>query len=412
MSARSEASAIPHLLGGSTTNGHDSADIDEHVHFQEGTWISIDPDSYRSSEEEANDLVPQDQCYQLLLKRFDRLRKTLATIDDKSNASSPKHENTTIKPYFIKSDRAWSDMIEREPPNPHRLAHTDEAIVYHGLKYCSQTLDHDDAISAQHSCWIWSLLAAVHDVGTLDNDKISRLRDLGQRAGLMGAKLKTRLTGGSRGENNLVARDQSDEDEDDSRILSRSAVAQRESSVERTSPSDTNESDAAMSMSGDENQTLDDADASSLEQARERLLAQLGDRLVHAQAPPLKVREQVGEDAERKVNHKMKRDHRDTPHDRPGTMLHLDDVATSSPGLNTSDPGQMPSEPPQQTSGSVMLGGRIPRHAEGIETCQGGLEGAEGEWADINTKVTIDMILTIVAECFGQRDLLKYRGRW
>jgi hypothetical protein len=59
-----------------------------------------------------------------------------------------------------------------------------------------------------------------------------------------------------------------------------------------------------------------------------------------------------------------------------------------------------------------MLGGGIPRHADGVDARQGGLEGAEGEWADINTKVTIDMILTIVAECFGQRDLLKYRGRW
>jgi hypothetical protein len=165
-------------------------------------------------------------------------------------------------------------------------------------------------------------------------------------------------------------------------------------------------------MSGDENQTLDDADASSLEQARERLLAQLGDRLVHAQAPPLKVREQVGEDAERKTDYKMRRDHRNISEGRADTMSHPDHVAISSSSLNTSDAGQMPSERPQQTSGSVMLGGGIPRHADGVEARQGGLEGAEGEWADINTKVTIDMILTIVAECFGQRDLLKYRGRW
>jgi hypothetical protein len=165
-------------------------------------------------------------------------------------------------------------------------------------------------------------------------------------------------------------------------------------------------------MSGDENQTLDDADASSLEQARERLLAQLGDRLVHAQAPPLKVREQVGEDAERKTDYKMRRDHRNISEGRADTMSHPDHVAISSSSLNTSDAGQMPSERPQQTSGSVMLGGGIPRHTDGVEARQAGFEGAEREWADINTKVTIDMILTIVAECFGQRDLLKYRGRW
>jgi hypothetical protein len=165
-------------------------------------------------------------------------------------------------------------------------------------------------------------------------------------------------------------------------------------------------------MSGDDNQTLEGAGASSLEQARERLLAQLGDRLVHAQAPPLKGREQVDEDAECKAAYKMRRDHRDSPQGRTDTMSHLDDVAISSPGLNTSNAGLMPSERPQQTSGSVMLGGGIPRRADAVETNQAGLGGAEGEWADINTKVTIDMILTIVAESFGQRDLLKYRGRW
>ncbi|CAI6335607.1 unnamed protein product [Periconia digitata] len=31
---------------------------------------------------------------------------------------------------------------------------------------------------------------------------------------------------------------------------------------------------------------------------------------------------------------------------------------------------------------------------------------------DLNTRVTIDMILTIVAECYGQKDLLRYREPW
>ncbi|KAK7189590.1 hypothetical protein DPSP01_001584 [Paraphaeosphaeria sporulosa] len=31
---------------------------------------------------------------------------------------------------------------------------------------------------------------------------------------------------------------------------------------------------------------------------------------------------------------------------------------------------------------------------------------------DLNTKVTIDMILTVVGECYGQRDLLRYREMW
>jgi hypothetical protein len=34
------------------------------------------------------------------------------------------------------------------------------------------------------------------------------------------------------------------------------------------------------------------------------------------------------------------------------------------------------------------------------------------EGPDFNSKVTIDMILTVVAECYGQKDLLRYRDIW
>ena len=33
----------------------------------------------------------------------------------------------------------------------------------------------------------------------------------------------------------------------------------------------------------------------------------------------------------------------------------------------------------------------------------------ESDW---NTKVAIDMILTVVAECYGQKDLLEFRAAW
>jgi hypothetical protein len=44
-----------------------------------------------------------------------------------------------------------------------------------------------------------------------------------------------------------------------------------------------------------------------------------------------------------------------------------------------------------------------------------GGEESEGEYeqdVDLNTRVTIDMILTVVGECYGQRDLLKFRETW
>jgi hypothetical protein len=39
-------------------------------------------------------------------------------------------------------------------------------------------------------------------------------------------------------------------------------------------------------------------------------------------------------------------------------------------------------------------------------------EGGRGQEVDLNTRVTIDMILTVVGECYGQRDLLRFRETW
>lgn len=41
-----------------------------------------------------------------------------------------------------------------------------------------------------------------------------------------------------------------------------------------------------------------------------------------------------------------------------------------------------------------------------------GSESVKVTDVDLNTKVTIDMILTVVGECYGQRDLLRYREVW
>ncbi|KAH7079245.1 hypothetical protein BKA63DRAFT_531913 [Paraphoma chrysanthemicola] len=345
-SVRSEASAIPNLLGGSTTIKRQSEDYDEHVHFEEGTWIAIDAEGQQSSEEHADDLVPQDEYHHRLLRRFRRMRTMLATIDGPHNDSASEHDFTNAQPYYAQGENAWSKMIDRAPPNPRRLARTHVRTVYRGLEYYNDLLADAEAISDKQSCWIWSLLGAVHDVGTLDNDKISRLRELGQQAGAMRNRLKEASTKEVLKEDGHATRDQSAANE--SEVPSRSTPGQGESRVKSVSQDDADESDASMSMSEDEDEPSDSPERDPLELARERLLAQLGDRLVHAKAP--------------------------TPKSR------------------------------KPTGAGVKSVGRRDGHAIP--------NSAEEDWADVNTRVTIDMILTIVAECFGQRDLLECRSRW
>ncbi|KAF2034423.1 hypothetical protein EK21DRAFT_56417 [Setomelanomma holmii] len=320
-SVRSEASAIPNLLGSATVITNDRTDSDEHTLFREGAWIAVDSDTDQTSGGGTIGVRPQERYHQLLLKRFHSLRRMLASANEDKDTAVLESATNTHKPYQLKNEWAWSDAIERDHPHLGRISRTDDATIYRGLQYCTKVIAQASTITEQHSCWIWSLLAAVGDVGTLDNAKISHVRELGQQGGSMAARLQ--------------------------RATCQALDHERDAK---------SESDAAMSMSGDEDASLNGAQISPLERARAHLLTQLGDRLVH-----------------------------DAP-----TVSPTDDVPTCDSHRDESN-----------SANSCLDGHRLDTTSI-----------AGNDLADTNTKITVEMILTIVAEYFGQRDLLRYREPW
>jgi hypothetical protein len=284
---------------------------------------------YREESCPEDPIVPdaQDRLYQLLLKRFHCLRATLAEVLERQRTSRMPTSSTS-------ASETWLGTLDMEYPRPEQVVRLKSSAVYAALKKAADGIDRVATITPQSSCWIWTLLAWVGDAGTLDNDKMSRIRDVGQRAGLLGVRLRAGST--------------------------RQLPSNKDRSLGR--PKDIGpQGSGDMFVSLEGSAMIGDGGAAEVEQARARayLLTQLGDRLVRPQLPVT------------------------------GSFSHSDEQLSENDGSKDAD---------EDT-------GNDKRYSQE----RGDLAGCG---TDLNTQITIDMILTVVAEYFGQRDLLKYRERW
>jgi hypothetical protein len=366
-------------LVASTAYDHSCPETSEQAFFHEGTWIALDEHHADSSsdrgEEEAIAPVPQDRLYELLLKRYQKLRATLTIILDGGEevktqnslaladlADLLESERNSLYQGKRKSQRIWPIVIDNEFPTLDFIQRLDDSDVYSALDGCTNKLGQAAFITPQLSCWMWTLLASVGDVGTLDNWKISRIRDLGQKAGLLGTRLRHRSSLGGV-ESSMTDGMCESVVEKDARCTQEDGAAASELPVEpidvssnmssmQMTPPELVEPEAEMSVFIEKGQAQHGTDAGEFEQARARLLAQLGDRLVQAQLP--------------------------SPETSPKLEVLHDGVDYKvSAGTSTKS-----------------------------------RDDSAGLQVDSNTQAAIDMVLTVLAECFGQKDLLEYRRRW
>lgn len=352
-------------MGTKSAQTIDDTRHDRGVIFQEGTYIAVDEHEVSSTDDqssEGNALLPQNRYYQLLLRRFDCLRTSL-----RAAAKSNRVITAAAADFFLpRSERAWTSTIHREAPNSTQVLLLDESAIYSGLQCCARSLEEAMSVSTVYSCWIWTLLALAGDTGTLSHEKIGRIREIGQKIGRLGARLR---------------KDQSTVQQMDKDIsMMQDDVADADSA-----------SEAEMSISGDEGAGQASADVSDLDRARACLLDQLGDRLVTAQVPPTKTSSVL---RRRKA---------------------LDLVAENEQVSQESDTKRV------STQSDLLLAQKEQgRHGEDDEhmleigsasRCPADLALGEEE-IDMNTRAAIDMVLTVVAEYFGQRDLLIYRQPW
>lgn len=415
---------IPHLLvaahdteRNTNTTGLQTliARTDQHTFYRDGAWIAVDKGYGAAYGDGSKPDVPdpRDLYHAQLLKRFETLRHTLR----QRGADRTLQQNADARrssPVKTPSNRhEWLYTIDREYPTRIQICQLDEISVRRGLEYCAHAIGRFETISSQKSCWIWTLLALSGDVGTLDSQKMSHIRDIGAKAGEMSAGLHSgsaRHTTEPLGDSihtGLVGVEQSDESERvccdagiDDRNSKTGYVQSRvseelHSEAEKTRIEDVPGTPAILIESHKSTNTESNDD--SLERARARLLAQLGDNLVQAGIPATP----------------------DTGH------THLHHSARPDPGTNESQhevriralPSRAEAERQRQlmrekNSATASLEEEVLPQTGLSATLHSVGSAYTPDDFDLNTRVTIDMILTVVAECYGQRDLLRFRKPW
>lgn len=401
------------------------APASQHAFYQDGAWISLDTDYEPMYDEdyESSDAGPQDSYHNQLIKRFETLRSAL----EHGAQSMPQmaHDPGQYSPVKPPSNRHdWLYTIDREYPTTALVHQLDENNVRRGLEYCTHAMDRFDTISKQKSCWIWTLLALSGDIGTLDSQKMSHIRDLATKAAEMSNVLHTisgqqnreltkharreemadKAQGGGGEFDQPVFCDTNTESHDPGSGFVQSDVHEEVKSQPGTPPNaavpgiqDEAQLQAHMSTDMHEKTNTETSD-SALEEARARLLAQLGDNLIQAgiPAPPL-----CSDEAH--------------PH-------HIEQIDQESNAIqHTIKMRAIPSRAEAERQRQMMrkresaplLSRQSENRCDESHTAMlSSTDDAASCVADLNTMVTIDMILTVVAECYGQRDLLKFRKPW
>jgi hypothetical protein len=139
----------------------------------------------------------------------------------------------------------------------------------------------------------------------------------------------------------------------------------------------------------------------SLELARARLLAQLGDNLVQTGMPASVHASDSTEGSQLSHSAQAHHDPDDSQHETRFRALPSRAEAERQRQLMRTRSSATHLSSEEDPSCRINL----PESTPVVET-------RNSSSVDLNTRVTIDMILTVVAECYGQRDLLVSRQPW
>lgn len=344
----------------------------------------------------------QTACRKRLVKRFKDLQQRLGDI--------PHNSHTPDGMKLPDSKREWLYLLESSYPTFDIISALSEDMLFLGLRACASSLHRSETISREKCCWIWTLLALVGDAGTLDHRRVSELRDLGVKAG----RMEARLQGASRQASTVevdalhqrARNDGSFEGtrsrfQDEHGTIEFKGETKKESGLGAGSPmlpiaGDTHssnrpsegnhssfegnsQSEGNESTAEDEGEILEDAQTTQLEEARARLLAQLGDRLVLPDG---------------------------TPHNQ------VRGVTSIAPQNSAKEIIELPCG--NTEGGDDQREGEAMSCSHDTHDGKPHLERAGTPVMDVDpeTLACIEMILTIVAECYGQRDLLESRKVW
>lgn len=310
-------------------------------------------------DEETQGQDPQLAYFDSILARFEILRQKMqrSPPSDTVKALGPDHP-VYLKKMELRLCRWWRWKMKMVDPLPAQVASMDKKTVLNLLRLLTggALLQSRSDISIRISRWAWALLARLPVKGELGSDEVGVVRELGKKAVLLGVRLKA---GGRLGDGLDEVEEVFDDDNEVDIVDSEMATSLRDEDLVHTDDLQEVEHQA---------KTKDYTQASnSSEAAKPAFMTE------HSSAS--------GEDVWGAT---------ENPHV-------LEEIKTRLLASITSDPSiTAASEIEDPTTSETEIPGHAPAH----------------QTVDWNTQATIDMIITIAGEMYGQRDLLEFREVW
>jgi hypothetical protein len=147
----------------------------------EGSWRDDDQDPVKK-----HAALVETYCTSLL-SRYNALRNLLQTDPPQSAIDSlPREHETEVDSFGPRSHtfKQWEHRLRYTDPLPAQIAAMDKVSVLRLLRVIlgGKFLRRGYALRERTSRWIWALLARLPDRGELDSIEIGWVRDLGKRA--------------------------------------------------------------------------------------------------------------------------------------------------------------------------------------------------------------------------------------
>lgn len=352
--------------------------------YEDGAYLSVSNEIYESDmESEASENDYFYECFKSLLDKYEKLKARLQQKPPSHIISKLKpHQRTQVGPLNASLSKWWIWHMKNLDPNPVQLASMDKATVLRLLSLLSQgtALKTGLKVSSCLSRWTWSLLARLPDRGDLASEEIGIMRGLAKKAILLGNNLRENHDWGEMIQDDDELYETHSEDHDDYRMRS-----DDENQVSNTGTEQVGINEPSKSPC-----TTLDFQSKTLPSETD-----LKHTLTYCKNLDKECSDQVNTSESQEDKTK---DNCDVPPKSTEMSGAPDDLLAIKERLlerlcdeNNQEPVNLEPEIPQESAPNDEIFFSPQR------------------W---NAQATIDMILTIVGETYGQRDLLESRGYW
>ncbi|TWU71903.1 hypothetical protein ED733_001899 [Metarhizium rileyi] len=201
---------------------------DSRGYYDDGAYIAMaaaDDDKTRQAADSCGDDEMQlHEAYSSsIMAQYNRLRQTLHSNPPPDAAKKLSSRYATYAAPFgpySNTNKTWANIIRNTDPHPLQLALMSKDSVLRVLRVLigGTFLRRGHTLTERTSHWLWGLLARLPDRGELNHTEIGWVRDLGRRAVLLGrslaemAALRDELADGELGVNEGVDASSTDED--------------------------------------------------------------------------------------------------------------------------------------------------------------------------------------------------------